>query len=393
MRISWPGRPLVADGVVAVLVLALAGGTSLTAVRGADPLLWAALLAVSVWLSACLALRRAWPTGAFVAGSIAMLVLVALPDIPGDVSPVLLPFSLIYPVLLYSVVAYAERSAPPVLCGLLGAAIVVARVLFDYPEPAIDWPTVVGLGAGAVGSVLAAWALGRYRRIRIAYVRSLEERAAQAEQLREQQVRDAIAAERRLIAREIHDVAAHSLAVVLAQADTARLVFDRDPEKARAMIGTAVEVGREAMGEMRSMLGVLRAGDESIETGGDLAELVEKFRGTGADVELVGTGTPREISTAQRHAVYRIVQESVTNALKHVGSGVSCRVALDWGADRLVVAVSDDGPGTAADLTARGGYGIVGMAERMRQIGGDFVVRSEPGAGTEVRAEFGYSAR
>ncbi|MEV6226732.1 sensor histidine kinase [Saccharopolyspora shandongensis] len=393
MRISWPGRPLVADGVVAVLVLALAGGTSLTATRGADPLLWAALLAVSAWLSACLALRRAWPTGAFVAGSIAMLVLVALPDIPGDVSPVLLPFSLIYPVLLYSVVAYAERSAPPVLCGLLGAAIVVARVLFDYPEPAIDWPAVAGLGAGAVGSVLAAWALGRYRRIRIAYVRSLEERAAQAEQLREQQVRDAIAAERRLIAREIHDVAAHSLAVVLAQADTARLVFDRDPAKARAMIGTAVEVGREAMGEMRSMLGVLRAGDESIETGGDLAELVEKFRGTGADVELVGTGTPREISTAQRHAVYRIVQESVTNALKHVGSGVSCRVALDWGADRLVVAVSDDGPGTAADLTARGGYGIVGMAERMRQIGGDFVVRSEPGAGTEVRAEFGYSAR
>ncbi|SDW47350.1 Signal transduction histidine kinase [Saccharopolyspora shandongensis] len=393
MRISWPGRPLVADGVVAVLVLALAGGTSLTAVRGADPLLWAALLAVSAWLSACLALRRAWPTGVFVAGSIAMLVLVALPDIPGDVSPVLLPFSLIYPVLLYSVVAYAERSAPPVLCGLLGAAIVVARVLFDHPEPAIEWPAVVGLGAGAVGSVLAAWALGRYRRIRIAYVRSLEERAAQAEQLREQQVRDAIAAERRLIAREIHDVAAHSLAVVLAQADTARLVFDRDPAKARAMIGTAVEVGREAMGEMRSMLGVLRAGDESIETGGDLAELVEKFRGTGADVELVGTGTPREISTAQRHAVYRIVQESVTNALKHVGSGVSCRVALDWGADRLVVAVSDDGPGTAADLTARGGYGIVGMAERMRQIGGDFVVRSEPGAGTEVRAEFGYSAR
>ncbi|MFI0467523.1 sensor histidine kinase [Saccharopolyspora sp. 5N102] len=393
MRISWPGRPLVADGVVAVLVLALGGGTSLTAVRGADPLLWVALLAVSVWLSASLAFRRVRPTRAFVAGSIAMLVLVALPDIPGDVSPVLLPFSLIYPVLLYSVVAYAERSALPVLCGLLGAAIVVARVLFDYPEPAIDWPAVVGLGAGAVGSVLAAWALGRYRRIRVAYVRSLEERAAQAEQLREQQVRDAIAAERRLIAREIHDVAAHSLAVVLAQADTARLVFDRDPEKARAMIGTAVEVGREAMGEMRSMLGVLRAGDESIETGGDIAELVEKFRGTGADVELVGTGSPREISTAQRHAVYRIVQESVTNALKHVGSGVSCRVALDWGADRLVVAVSDDGPGTAADLTARGGYGIVGMAERMRQIGGDFVVRSEPGAGTEVRAEFGYSAR
>lgn len=376
------------DGALALLVLALAGGTSLVAVRGAAPLLWYGILGVSVGLAACLVFRRVRPIEAFVAGSACMIVLVALPNMAGDVSPVLLPFSLVYPVLLYSVVACTAWSALPVLCGLLGAVIVVLRVVFGYPGQVGDWLTVGILGAGAAGSVLAAWALGRYRRIRLAYVRSLEERAAQAERLREQQVREAIAAERRLIAREIHDVAAHSLAVVLAQADTARLVFDRDPDKARAMIGTAVEVGREAMGEMRSMLGVLRSGDESVETGGDLAELVETFRGAGADVELVSTGIPREISTAQRHAVYRIVQESVTNAVKHVGPEVACRVALDWGADRLTVTVSDDGPGTTADLAARGGYGIVGMAERMRQIGGDFVVRSAPGAGTSVRAEF-----
>ncbi|MER5391965.1 sensor histidine kinase [Saccharopolyspora sp. NPDC002686] len=379
---------LVVDGPVAVLCGAVGAAVSLSAVAGASLPEWVALVAILVGLTACLGVRRVWPTAAFVVGSALMLVLVALPNV-GDqgIPPILLPFSLIHPVLLHAVVSHTERSALPVACGLLGAAIAVVRGVIGFPVDPLGTAGV--LAAAAFGSVLAAWALGRYSRISVAYVRSLEERAAQAELLREQQVREAIAAERRLIAREIHDVAAHSLAVVLAQADTARLVFDRDRDKAREMIGTAVEVGRQAMGELRSMLGVLRTGDETAPTGQDLAELVETFRRAGADVELVDEGEPQEIDTAQRHAVYRIVQESVTNALKHVGPDVRCRVVLDWTRERLTVTVADDGPGTSADLTAAGGFGIVGMAERMRQIGGDFEVRSAPGAGTEVRAGFG----
>ncbi|SEG66601.1 Signal transduction histidine kinase [Saccharopolyspora kobensis] len=388
VRTSTTDHRFLVDGSVSVLCGAVVGAASLSTVRDADPAVAAAVIAILVGLTGCLAVRRIRPTGAFVVGSALMLGLVALPNIGEQgVPPILLPFSLIHPVLLYAVVAYTERSALPVACGLLGAGISVVRGVIGFPFDPLGTAGV--LATAAFGSVLAAWALGRYQRIRVAYVRSLEERAAQAELLREQQVREATAAERRLIAREIHDVAAHSLAVVLAQADTARLVFDRDPEKAREMIGTAVEVGRQAMGELRSMLGVLRTGDEPAPADGDLAELVETFRRAGAAVELVSSGTEREIDTAQRHAVYRIVQESVTNALKHVGPEVTCRVVLDWAADRLTVTVSDDGPGTSADLAAGGGFGIAGMAERMRQIGGDFDVRSAPGGGTEVRAGFG----
>ncbi|MER6988571.1 sensor histidine kinase [Saccharopolyspora hirsuta] len=388
MRTSTTEHRLVVDSAVAVFCGVLGGWVSLGTLRGANAVEVGAVVAVLVGLTACLAVRRSWPTVAFVVGSGLVLGLVSLPNIGEQaVPPILLPFSLIHPALLYSVVAYTGRSALPVACGLLGAGIAVVRGVIGFPVD--PWGTAGVLAAAAFGSVLAAWALGRYQRIRVAYVQSLEERAAQAELLREQQVREAIAAERRLIAREIHDVAAHSLAVVLAQADTARLVFDRDREKAREMIGTAVDVGRRAMGELRSMLGVLRTGDEPEPAGQDLAELVETFRRAGADVELVQRGEPREIGTAQRHAVYRIVQESVTNALKHVGPDVTCRVALDWADDRLTVTVADDGPGTSADLTAGGGFGIVGMAERMRQIGGEFDVRSAPGEGTEVRAGFG----
>ncbi|MER7016051.1 sensor histidine kinase [Saccharopolyspora sp. NPDC000359] len=388
MRTSTTEHRFGVDGVVAVFCGVLGGWVSLGTLRGADPVAVWAVVAVLVGLTACLAVRRIWPTVAFVVGSGLMLGLVALPNI-GDqgVPPILLPFSLVHPALLYSVVAYTGRSALPVACGLLGAGIAVVRGVIGFPVDPLGTAGV--LVAAAFGAVLAAWALGRYQRVRVAYVQSLEERAAQAELLREQQVREAIAAERRLIAREIHDVAAHSLAVVLAQADTARLVFDRDRDKAREMIGTAVDVGRRAMAELRSMLGVLRTGDEPEPAGQDLAELVETFRRAGASVELVQRGEPREIDTAQRHAVYRVVQESVTNALKHVGPEVICRVVLDWADDRLTVTVADDGPGTSADLTSVGGFGIVGMAERMRQIGGEFDVRSAPGEGTEVRAGFG----
>ncbi|MGW3472333.1 DUF7134 domain-containing protein [Saccharopolyspora sp. NPDC000995] len=110
MRISLPDHRLVLDGALALLVFALAGGTSLVAVRGAGPLLWYGILGVSVGLTACLVFRRVRPTAAVVAGSACMLVLVALPNMTGGVSPVL-PFSLVYPVLLYSVVACAEWSA------------------------------------------------------------------------------------------------------------------------------------------------------------------------------------------------------------------------------------------------------------------------------------------
>lgn len=393
MLTSWrPDQRLALDGVAAALVLVLAAGASLSALRGAAPWLWIASVIALIGLAVCVALRRIRPLTTLPVASACMLALVALPDLPGGVPPVLLPFTALYPVLLYSVIAYTDHQVLPVACGLIGSALVVARMVVSFPGAGA--PPVV-LGAVAVASVLSAWALGRYRRIRVSYVRALEENAERAEQLRQEQVRAAIAAERRLIAREIHDVAAHSLAVVLTQADTARVLFDRDPERAREMLSTALSVGRDAMQEMRGMLGVLRSGDDPVsgDQDRDLDSLIGSFRQAGADVELRSSGTRHDLGTAERHAVYRVVQESVTNALKHVGPEVRCRIFQVWEPQRLTVIVTDDGPGTADDLTARGGYGLVGMAERMRQIGGRFVVRSEPGAGTTVRAEFELGER
>ncbi|WP_406689154.1 sensor histidine kinase [Saccharopolyspora sp. ID03-671] len=393
MFTSWrPDHRLMLDGVAAALVLVLGLGASLSALRGAHAWPWTISLVALVGLAGCLAVRRVRPLVALAVASACMLALVALPDLPGGVPPVLLPFSAIYPVLLYSAIAYTDLSLLPVVGGLVGSALVVGRTVLSFPGA---WGPPGVLGAVAVASVLSAWALGRYRRIRVSYVRALEESAQRAEQLRTEQVRSAIAAERRLIAREIHDVAAHSLAVVLTQADTARLVFDRDPERARAMLGTALDVGREAMREMRGMLGVLRSGDDPVSPADDrdLGSLVASFRSAGVDVSLGSSGTRQDLGTAERHAVYRVVQESVTNALKHVGPQVRCRISLEWEPRRLTVTVTDDGPGTAEDLTERGGYGLVGMAERMRQIGGEFVVRSAPGAGTTVRAEFELGER
>ncbi|MEV4731021.1 sensor histidine kinase [Saccharopolyspora sp. NPDC049426] len=393
MPTSWRlDQRLALDGVAAALVLVLAAGASLSALRGAAPWLWIASVIALIGLAVCVALRRIRPFATLPLASACVLALVVLPELPGGVPPVLLPFTAIYPVLLYSVIAHTDHQVLPVACGLIGSALVVARTVVSFPGTGA--PPVV-LGAVAVASVLSAWALGRYRRIRVSYVRALEENAERAEQLRQEQVRAAIAAERRLIAREIHDVAAHSLAVVLTQADTARVLFDRDPERAREMLSTALEVGRDAMQEMRGMLGVLRSGDDPVsgDQDRDLDSLIGSFRQAGADVELRSSGTRHDLGTAERHAVYRVVQESVTNALKHVGPEVRCRIFLVWEPQRLTVIVTDDGPGTADDLTARGGYGLVGMAERMRQIGGRFVVRSEPGAGTTVRAEFELGER
>lgn len=393
MLTSWrPDQRLALDGVAAALVLVLAAGASLSALRGAAPWLWIASVVALIGLAVCVALRRIRPFATLPVAGACMLALVVLPDLPGGVPPVLLPFTALYPVLLYSVIAYTDHQVLPVACGLIGSALVVVRMVVSFPGAGA--PPVV-LGAVAVASVLSAWALGRYRRIRVSYVRALEESAERAEQLRQEQVRAAIAAERRLIAREIHDVAAHSLAVVLTQADTARVLFDRDPERAREMLSTALSVGRDAMQEMRGMLGVLRSGDDPVsgEQDRDLESLIGSFRRAGADVELSSSGTRHDLGTAERHAVYRVVQESVTNALKHVGPEVRCRIFQVWEPQRLTVIVTDDGPGTAGDLTARGGYGLVGMAERMRQIGGRFVVRSEPGAGTTVRAEFEWGER
>ncbi|MFC7598107.1 histidine kinase [Terrabacter sp. GCM10028922] len=341
------------------------------------------------------------PLAAFAVGSAAMLALVTGPDLGGPMAaqagdafaPVLLPSSLVWFVLLY-VVASRTRSPWPsaaLAVGAVGGALTVMRLwdATDYAVPLSgEWGWRLFVGAAVLGGTLAAWALGRYRAARLAWADALAQRAA--------------AHERRRIAREMHDVVAHSLAVVVAQAEGGRLAVAAQPQRAPEILDTIAVTGREALDQMRGLLGVLRE-EEDCGSGpdvddlptapqpglADLPALVERVRSAGTPVDLETRGTPRRLAPATELAAYRMVQESLTNVVKHAGPGSSARVELDW-SDGLVVDVSDDGSGAASGGSGSSspttGRGLRGMRDRLQSVGGELAVGARPGGGWHNRA-------
>ncbi|WP_062517766.1 sensor histidine kinase [Demequina gelatinilytica] len=203
--------------------------------------------------------------------------------------------------------------------------------------------------------------------------------------------------ERARIAREMHDVVAHTLSVVVAQADGGRFAGRADPAAGLASLDTIADVSRSALAEMRALLGILRDGDGGADMGpqpslSDIPELVASMREGGLEVSYVTTGTPRPLPIGAGLAAYRIVQEALTNVLKHAGPHVTAFVQLRWEDDALAVAVSDDGRGAAA----RGdgdGLGIAGMAERATVFGGTLTAGPRAGGGFLVRARLPLTPR
>jgi signal transduction histidine kinase len=207
--------------------------------------------------------------------------------------------------------------------------------------------------------------------------------------------------ERSRIAREMHDVVAHTLSVVVAQADGGRFVAKKDPAAAVRALETIADVSRDALTEMRGLLGVLRESDGEAELGpqptlGDIPTLVSSVRDGGLEVSYVTTGTPRPLPIGAGLAVYRIVQEALTNVLKHAGPKVTAYVQLQWKPDALEVTVSDDGRGAAARATggtATGGTGLEGMRERATVLGGTLSAGPRRGGGYVVRARLPLAPR
>jgi signal transduction histidine kinase len=219
----------------------------------------------------------------------------------------------------------------------------------------------------------------------------LHERARMLAVERDQQAAIATAAERARIAREMHDVVAHSLSVVIAQADGGRYAAEHDPGAARAALRTIGRSAREAQAEMRRALGVLgERPDEPLRPQpgvGDLDALVARTREAGLPVELVEEGERRALTAATGLAVYRVVQEALTNVLKHAGPGAAAEVRLGWEEERVTVLVRDDGIGAAHRSGEDGsGRGLAGMRERTESRGGEFSAGPAPGGGFEVRA-------
>ena len=348
---------------------------------------------------------------------------------------------LMVPLTVYNLAANAPRSisVAGLLTGLAGGVANGVKVwLFPAQFVTPDGLTVrspaeplamVIMAIGCGLTVLTAWAFGDVVRNRRLAVRALEDRAHRLEVQSRQERELAAADERSHIAREMHDIVAHSLQVVISQADGARYAAAAKPALAVTALETIGQTGRSALADMRQLLGVLRETGETVAGVpgvtdddarrpaavvaspdgrgtrlppgrrpqprlADLPALVETMRLSGLEVSLLETGTPRRALPAGGElAAYRIVQEALTNTLRHGGPDADAFVTLAWTARGLDLQIDDDGCGAAADPATRGsGQGLRGAAERTALFGGTLETGPRVGAGYRVSAHLPYSA-
>lgn len=293
-------------------------------------------------------------------------------------------------IALYSVGRHAavNRYVP------VGIAVAVILLGIDGHDDAAPWLEVV-----LVGSLFmfGSWYVGRRLRLRA-------ERAAQL--LREQtaESRRILAEERTRIARELHDVVAHRVSLMTIQAGAAKAVAAQDLDGALQAMGAVEQAGRQALDELRHLLGVLRPETDPDGLGpqpglADLPRLLAQIRAAGVEVALVADGTPDGLPARVDLFAYRIVQEALTNVLKHAGPGARTEVRLGAGQSEIVVEVLDDGHGTAviagsgAVRAGTGGHGLVGMRERALLLGGTVDARPRPGGGFRVVAHLPTEGR
>ncbi|MGY1712142.1 sensor histidine kinase [Geodermatophilus sp. SYSU D00758] len=324
--------------------------------------------------------RRRAPFAAFLAAAAVVLGWWAL---HGFALRGLLPAGV---VVWWLLVAVADRCGPRRVALALGICAVPPLVV--AVGAAAGRPGIEALVPFVTVTVTAA-VVGRDRRTRRAYLQALEDRAARAERERDQLARIAVAEERARIARDLHDVLAHDVSVMTALADGAG--FAPGTEQARRAVAQIAATGRQALGEMHRLVGVLRADDEDPDPAGGLAPapglaglggLVEQVRAAGLPATLTVTGAPVPLAAGAQLAVYRLVQEALTNTLRHAEGAGRVEVHLAWGGDALTVEVRDDGRGTAG--TAVPGHGLVGMRERLGAFGGAVAAGSRPGGGWRV---------
>jgi signal transduction histidine kinase len=364
----------VVDAGLAVL-LALFTGPAVLSGAGVDEWMWfAAVHLPIVW-------RRRWPVGCFWA-------VFALAILAGVVVGVrvegLYPESVVT-VAVYTVARYGSRRH-----------LIATIVAIEGPSLAVflgNGPHWTALGF--ITSVLAATVLlGIAVRTRQAYLAELEERARRLELERDQRAQIAVAAERGRIARDMHDIVAHNLAVMVALADGAALTAAAAPERAADTMHTVAATGREALGEMRRVLGLLREDGAGLapQPGLDgIDALVERVRAAGVRVALTVDGVPGEWGAGAGVAVYRIVQEALTNTLKHAGPEASAHVRLWYRDGGAELEVTDDGGQRVAGPAEAGGHGLTGMAERTAAYGGDVTAGPHDGGpGWRVHARLRF---
>jgi signal transduction histidine kinase len=295
-------------------------------------------------------------------------------------------------VAVYSVAAYGDRWVS--LAGLAAAELGSAAVQLTHGS--FQWPTPI---TNAL-VIAAAWLLGHFVGVRRAYTARLEQ-TAELERARAEQARQAVAEERLRLARELHDVVAHSISVIAVQSGVGAHVASTQPEEAAKALAAIEATSRAALTELRRLLGVLRQEDEPqgdlapVPGLADLDGLLAEVAKAGLAVRLQVEGRPAQLPAGVDLSAYRIVQEALTNVVKHAGSA-RAQVAIRYRDHEVLVEVTDDGRGAAAptgDGRARVGHGLIGMRERVAVFGGDLEVGPRPGGGFRVAARLPLAAQ
>jgi signal transduction histidine kinase len=283
---------------------------------------------------------------------------------------------------IYSVGAHSERREALIGLGL-GVAAVFAVALLQDPDD-IFWPLTF--------FCFVPWLAGRTLQNQTRLARELSEKADRAEHEREEAERRSIAEERTRIARELHDVLAHNLSVMVVQAGAARRIAERDPQAAAKAAELIRDTGRDALGELRQLFGPVRRGEgESLAGPPSLRRvdrLVARARDAGLKVDARLEGQEVKLPAGVDLTAYRVVQEGLTNVIKHSGAG-RARVLVSYEPWEVVVEVEDDGAGRKSNgalAAAGGGHGLVGMRERVQLYGGAFHAGPRRGGGFAIRA-------
>lgn len=376
-------RPVVWDAVLAAVLgaIALVGlltvdAEDISSHRDADAV--GVALTVAVFLG--VAVRRRWPEPVawFVTAATVPYWVLDYVD-TGTTIGVL--------VAVYTLAAQVDRPRS-LRSGIAICVVLVAVMITGVLSEQEDLPAIAVVGNVVVFAT--AWTVGDSVRSRRAYLAEVEARAEAAEREGERTAEKAVQDERVRIARELHDVVAHSVSVMVVQAGAARRVLDRDPARAAESLAAIESTGRNALDELRRLLGVLRedraaASTVPQPTAGDLAALVEQSRRAGLDVDLAVEGTADAVPVGVGLTVYRVVQEALTNVVKHAGPA-HVDVHVTYG-ESVDIEVADDGRGLCrdADLPS-GGQGLIGMRERIELFGGELHVGPRPGGGFRVRA-------
>lgn len=379
----WAEDPtLRADALFAMLVgvVALVEASSpLDGFAGADTFAYISIVIASV----SLLFRRTFPLTVFaiVTGTLAVFYL-------RDGGEFL---SLLGLSAFYAVAAHSEhRGRAWVTILVTGPALfaIASFTVLDTPD-GYDVDSAASMSSFLVG----VSAIGLLVRNRQRVFADSEQRAVIAEADRQAAAARAVAQERSRIAREMHDVVAHGMSVISVQAAAAQEIVHTDPDKAAEVMGRIENVGRQSLNEMRRMLGVLRNGDESAPSLApqpslaDVDAAVAHSTDAGVATNLVVNGQRRELAPGIELTAFRIVQEALTNVLKHAGQQASAMVTITYASGAVTIEVTDDGRGAVSSLTdAGGGNGLIGMRERVEIYGGELSAGPRPGGGYVVRA-------